>query len=150
MRREDFQFLAELLKNASGLSLTSQRAELIETRLTPVVEHHGFAGISDLVRELQHGNESLSRAVVEAITIRDTAFFRDRAAFDSFQDSLLPWLLRTRLAKRQISIWSAACSTGQEPYSIAMILAGLPQFAGWQVDILATDVSADAIRRATC
>jgi chemotaxis protein methyltransferase CheR len=86
--------------------------------------------------------------VVEAITIRDTSFFRDRAAFDSFEDALLPWLLRTRLPKRRISIWSAACSSGQEPYSIAMIFAGLPQFAGWQVDILATDVSADAIRRA--
>jgi chemotaxis protein methyltransferase CheR len=146
MRREDFQFLAELLKRASGLSLTSERAELIETRLAPVMERHGFAGVSDLVRELRHRNESLTRAVVEAITTRDTSFFRDRAAFDSFEDALLPWLLRTRLPKRRISIWSAACSTGQEPYSIAMIFARLPQFAGWQVDILATDVSADAIR----
>lgn len=148
MRGSDFQFLAELLKRASGLSLTSERAELIETRLDPVVEHHGFSSVSDLVRELRRNNETLTRAVVEAITTRDTSFFRDRAAFDSFQAVLVPWLLRTRLPRRRISIWSAACSTGQEPYSIAMIFAGLPQFADWQIDILATDVSADAILRA--
>jgi chemotaxis protein methyltransferase CheR len=148
MRREDFQFLAALLKRASGLSLTSERAERIETRLAPVVEHHGFSGIAGLVRALREDNDALTQAVVEAITIRDTAFFRDRAAFDSFQDVLVPWLLRTRSAQRRVGVWSAACSTGQEPYSIAMIFAGLPQFSGWQVDILATDVSPEAILRA--
>jgi chemotaxis protein methyltransferase CheR len=86
--------------------------------------------------------------VVEAIATRDTSVFRDRAAFDSFQATLVPWLLRARAATRHISIWSAACSTGQEPYSIAMIFAGLPQFADWRIDILATDVSVDAIARA--
>jgi chemotaxis protein methyltransferase CheR len=148
MRREDFEFLAQLLKRASGLSLTSERAERIETRLAAVVEHHGFSGISGLVRALREDNESLTQAVVEAITIHDTAFFRDRAAFDSFQDVMVPWMLRTRAGKRRVSIWSAACSTGQEAYSIAMIFAGLPQFSGWQIDILATDVSPEAIGRA--
>ena len=148
MRSEDFQFLAELLKRASGLSLTSERADRIETRLAPVVEHHGFSGIAGLVRALREDNDALTQAVVEAITIHDTAFFRDRAAFNSFQDVLVPWLLRSRAAQKRVSIWSAACSTGQEPYSIAMIFAGLPQFAGWEIDILATDVSPEAIGRA--
>ena len=148
MRREDFQFLAELLKRASGLSLNPGRAELILSRLKPVAERHGFGSVPDLVRELRHGDAPLARAVVEAMTIQDTSFFRDSAVFDSFRDCLLPRLLRSRLPRRRISVWSAACATGQEAYSIAMIFAGLPQFNGWDIDILATDVSADAIARA--
>ncbi|HXJ01319.1 MAG TPA: protein-glutamate O-methyltransferase CheR [Micropepsaceae bacterium] len=148
MRREDFQFLAELLKRKSGLSLTRDRAALILSRLKPVAERHGFADVDRLIAELRHGDESLSRAVVEAMTIQDTSFFRDGAVFDAFRDVLLPSLRESRLAKRRISVWSAACATGQEPYSIAMMFAGLPQFEDWQIDILASDVSADAIARA--
>jgi chemotaxis protein methyltransferase CheR len=86
--------------------------------------------------------------VVEAMTIRDTSFFRDGAVFDAFRDVILPSLWNSRLSKRRLSVWSAACAAGQEPYSIAMMFAELPQFDGWQIDILATDVSADAIARA--
>jgi chemotaxis protein methyltransferase CheR len=148
LRREDFQFLAELMKRASGLSLTPGRANLILSRLQPVAEHHGFADVSQLVEELRYGNEPLGVAVMEAMTIRDTSFFRDPAAFKSFESVLLPGLFRARLPRRRLSIWSAACATGQEPYSLGMIFAGLPQFSGWDIDILATDVSADAIARA--
>jgi chemotaxis protein methyltransferase CheR len=101
-----------------------------------------------LVQELKAGNEALSRAVIEAMTIRDTSFFRDPAAFDAFRDVLLLHLWRVRLPRRRFSIWSAACATGPEPYSLAMMFAGLPQFAGWDIEILATDVSAEAIAHA--
>ncbi|HEY4266373.1 MAG TPA: protein-glutamate O-methyltransferase CheR [Micropepsaceae bacterium] len=148
LRQEDFRFLAELMKRTSGLVVTQDRANLILSRLQPVAELHGFADVSHLVADLRYGNEPLTRAVIEAMTIRDTSFFRDSAAFKSFEDTLLPRLLRSRMAKRRIAIWSAACATGQEPYSIAMIFARLPQFAGWDIDILATDVSADAVARA--
>jgi chemotaxis protein methyltransferase CheR len=148
LRREDFQFLADLMKRTSGLSLTPGRANLILSRLQPVADHHGFADVSQLVAELRRGNEPLAGAVIEAMTIRDTSFFRDPAAFKTFEAVMLPGLFRSRLPQRRISIWSAACATGQEPYSLAMIFAGLPQFSGWYIDILATDVSADAIARA--
>ena len=148
MRREDFQFLAELLKRRCGLSLTPARSELILTRLKPVADHHGFASVCDVVNELRHGNEPLAQAVMEAMTIRDTSFFRDPAAFDALSQVILPRLLRSRSSRRCLSIWSAACATGQEAYSIAMVFAGLPHFAEWDIDILATDVSPDAIARA--
>ncbi|HEX3486916.1 MAG TPA: protein-glutamate O-methyltransferase CheR [Micropepsaceae bacterium] len=148
MRWEDFQFLAELLKRKSGLSLTQSRAGLILSRLHPVAERHGFGSVAELVEDLRYGNEALAHAVMEAMTIRDTSFFRDSALFDCFGAVLLPQMLRARLAKRKLSVWSAACATGQEPYSIAMIFAGLRQFDGWEIDILATDVSSEAIARA--
>jgi chemotaxis protein methyltransferase CheR len=146
--REDFRFLADLMKRTSGLSLTPGRANLVLSRLQPVADHHGFTDMSRLVTELRHGNEPLAAAVIEAMTIRDTSFFRDSTAFKTFEAVMLPALFRSRLPRRRISIWSAGCATGQEPYSLAMILAGLPQFSGWDIDILATDVSADAIARA--
>jgi chemotaxis protein methyltransferase CheR len=148
LRQEDFQFLAEFMKRTSGLALTQDRANLILSRLQPVAELHGFADVSHLVGDLRYGNPPLARAVIEAMTIRDTSFFRDPAAFRSFENTLVPQFLRSRAAKRRVSIWSAACATGQEPYSLAMIFARLPRFAEWTVDILATDVSADAIARA--
>jgi len=148
MRQEEFAFLAEFLKRKSGLSLTQDKAALVVSRLKPVAERHGFAGVPDLIAELRHGDEALACAVVEAMTIQDTSFFRDACVFNAFRDVLLPALWLSRLTKRRLSVWSAACATGQEPYSIAMILAHLPQFDGWQIDIIATDVSPDAIARA--
>jgi len=148
MGREDFQFLAGLLKRVCGIELTPARAELAKSRLKRVAERYGFASTSSLITALRSGEGRLLSAIVEAMTIRDTSFFRDRASFDSLRDIVLPRLRAARLTQRRLSLWSAACSTGQEPYSLAMLLAGMPQFAGWNIQILATDLSADAIAHA--
>ena len=148
MKREEFEFLASLLKRSSGLSLTPEKTELITSRLKTVAEQHGFATIRALVQALRAGNEPLARAVIEAATTRDTSFFRDRVAFDALRDQILPGVLRARSATRRLRIWCAAAATGQEPYSLAMIIDAIPQFAGWEIQILATDFSADAIERA--
>ena len=148
MKGEEFEFLASLLKRGSGLSLTPEKAELITGRLEAVAERHGFATIPALVQALRAGNEQLERSVIEAATTRDTSFFRDRVAFDALRDQILPALLRARAANRRLRIWCAAAATGQEPYSLAMVIDETPQFAGWEIQILATDVSADAIERA--
>jgi chemotaxis protein methyltransferase CheR len=148
MKGEEFEFLASLLKRGSGLSLTPERTELITGRLKAVAERHGFATIPALVQALRNGNESLVRSVIEAATTRDTSFFRDSIAFDALRDQILPALLRARSPSRRLRIWCAAAATGQEPYSLTMIIDEMPQFAGWEIQILATDVSADAIERA--
>jgi chemotaxis protein methyltransferase CheR len=148
MLRDDFQFLAGLLKRACGIILTAERAELTKGRLQRIAERHGLPDVSSLIKGLRSGEGRLVSAVVEALTIHDTCFFRDRAAFDNLRDVVLPCLEAARKAQRRLSLWSAACGTGQEAYSLAMLLDGMPQFAGWQIEILATDVSADAIAHA--
>lgn len=145
---QEFEFLASLLKRRSGLSLTPEKAELIAGRLKAVGERHGFSTTAALVQALRNGNEQLEHSVIEAATTRDTSFFRDSVPFDALRDQILPALLRARAANRRLRIWSAAAATGEEPYSLAMVIGEIPQFAAWEVQILATDVSADAIERA--
>jgi chemotaxis protein methyltransferase CheR len=149
MKREDFDFLADLLKRGSGLSLHPDKDPQTGTRLKRIAERHGFSTVMALVRELECGNMPLARVVTEAMTIQDTAFFRDREVFDGFHDTVLPKLLRARASRRRLSIWSAACATGEEPYSLAMMFDLSPQCSGWEIEILASDVSAEAVARAS-
>src|ERR1700692_1843576 len=114
MEGEEFEFLASFLKRGSGLSLTAEKAELITDRLKAVAERHGFATIRVLVQALRSGNNQLALSVIEAATTRDTAFFRDRVAFDALRDQILPTLLRARSANRRLQIWCAAAAPGQE------------------------------------
>lgn len=147
--QEDFAFLARLLRRRSGLSLTPAKLELVERRLAPVMRRFGFRDTGGLVRELRLGQEGLARAVTEAVTVHDTAFFRDADTFVRFEQELLPAMLRARSRTKRLRIWSAACATGQETYSIAMILDGMGLVAqGWSIDLIATDLSAEAIARA--
>ncbi len=148
MKAEEFEFLASLLKRGSGLSLTPEKTELITNRLKVVAERHGFGTIPALVQALRGGNEQLERCVIEAATTRDTSFFRDSMAFDALRDRLLPTFLRPRSVNRRLRIWCAAAATGQEPFSLAMVVDEMPQFAGWEIQILATDVSVESIERA--
>jgi chemotaxis protein methyltransferase CheR len=148
MRGEDFQFLADLLKVTCGIVLTPAGAEPAKERLKRIAERRGFPNISSLIAALRSGEGSLVSAVIEAMTIHDSCFFRDRAAFDNLREIVLPRLGAARMAQRRLSLWSAACATGQEPYSLAMLVAGMAEFAGWDIEILATDVSADAIEHA--
>jgi chemotaxis protein methyltransferase CheR len=149
MTREDFRFLAEFCKLRSGLSFDEGKTELIESRLKPLVERRGLATMAALIDELRSGNEALARAVSEAMTIRDTSFFRDGAAFDAFRDQIVPVLMRDRMAQRRLRLWCAAAATGQEPYSLAMVLDGLRPLSDWNVEIVATDASAEAMARAS-
>jgi len=149
MTGEEFEFLASLLKRGSGLSLTPEKADLIMGRLKAVAERQGFSSLAALVQALRNGDERLEHSVIEAAATRDTSFFRDSVAFDALRGQILPALLRVRAANKRLRIWSAAAATGQEPYSLAMVIDETPQFAGWEIHILATDVSAHAIERAT-
>jgi len=149
LSQEDFAFLARLLRRRSGLSLTPAKLELVERRLSPVMRRFGYRDATALVHELWLGQENLARAVTEAVTVHDTSFFRDQAAFARFKQDLLPAMLSRRARQKRLRLWCAACATGQEAYSIAMILDGMGlQAEGWSLDLIATDLSGAAIARA--
>jgi chemotaxis protein methyltransferase CheR len=149
MNAADFDTFAVLLRERSGLALTSDKIYLLETRLLPVAHKHGYADLGGLGQALrQSRNPVLTEEVVEAMTTNETLFFRDRKPFDALQQRLLPQLAERRKASRKIRIWSAACSTGQEPYSLAMLLAEATAYKDYQFEILATDISVTAIKKA--
>jgi chemotaxis protein methyltransferase CheR len=149
LSRDDFLFLAALLARRTGLVLTIQTTAFAETRLRPVMRRFGFKSLGALIGELHHGSEALALAVCEAMTVNDSAFFRDAAIFNEIRDIILPELISRRLANKTLRIWCAASAAGQEAYSMAMILDDLGLAgAGWSVDLIATDLNADMIARA--
>lgn len=146
----DFEMLRQLLNRRSGLSLDAEKAYLAESRLQPLVQQLGLSGLGGLVKLLlSGGHEDLEREVVEAMTTNETFFFRDRVPFDNLRKVIIPYLLQARRDSRQIRIWCAACSSGQEPYSLAMLLdEEAHRLAGWKIEILATDLSRSVINAA--
>ena len=149
MAPEDFQFLARLLRRRSGLSLGEDKRTLMERRLEPVARRFGFPDVGELVADLRLGRQSLAEAVTEAMTFQESSFFREPAQFGRFKAYVLPKLLAARAPQKALRLWSAATAAGQEAYSIAMILSDLGLARqGWQLDIIATDISAEAIARA--
>jgi len=149
MRPEDFDFVAKVLKDRSGLIITPDKAYLLESRLTPVARRRGLKGCDELVGGLRTASEDLLREVTEAMTTNESFFFRDIKPFDQFKAMVLPQLLQTRAAKKSLRIWSAASSSGQEAYSLAMLLkeeaARLP---GWKIEIVGTDISVEMLEKA--
>jgi chemotaxis protein methyltransferase CheR len=150
MTELDFEFLRAFLKARSGLALTAEKRYLVESRLGPVCRRLELDSLSDLVRGLKGGRDpDLENAVVEAMTTNETFFFRDKAPFELFRDVVLPRYLKSRAATRRLRIWCAAASTGQEPYSLAMMLnEAAARLAGWQVEIVATDISNEVLDKA--
>lgn len=150
MNDSEFVFIARLLKERSGLTLTKDKMYLLETRLLPIARRYDFSDVGSLIAEMQRArSESMTGAVVEAMTTNETLFFRDRHPFDAMRDHILPALIARRSDKRALRIWSAACSSGQEPYSIAMLLQdSFPQLKSWRVEIVATDIAPAILARA--
>lgn len=150
MTPHEFEFLRKFLKERSGLVLLPTKQYLVESRLMPVVRRTKLAGIDELVKRLQEPQaEALRIEVTEAMTINESFFLRDKIPFDRFRDTILPSLLSARTLRKRIRIWCAAAATGQEPYSLAMILdAAAAMLQGWHVEILATDISHEMIERA--
>jgi len=144
----DYEYLQKLLKERSGLILSADKRYLVESRLIPLARRAGVPGITELVQKMKSGAEPLIVSVVEAMTTNETFFFRDKVPFDHFSQTIMPALLDTRRARRSIRIWCAACSTGQEPYSLAMILKEMGgTLAGWRTEIIATDLSQEVLEK---
>jgi chemotaxis protein methyltransferase CheR len=145
----DYDYLRKLLKDRSGLVLSTEKQYLVESRLTPLARRAGIASLGDLVAKLRGNNERLAVDVVEAMTTNETFFYRDKIPFDHFRDTIVPGLLAARARERRLRIWCSAASTGQEPYSLAMCLKEMKdKLTGWRVEILGTDLSADVLEKA--
>lgn len=150
MTEIEFEALRAFLKARSGLALSPDKRYLVESRLAPVCTRFKVENLSRLIWEIKTGRSpALENATIEAMTTNETFFFRDKAPFDLFQNVLLPKFLKERAASRRLRIWCAAASTGQEPYSLAMLLKeAAARMPGWQIEIVATDISNEVLDKA--
>jgi len=150
MKPDDFDFIAKFIKDRSGLVLTSDKAYLLESRLMPLARKRGLKGLDELIQTVRGSrDEALARDITEAMTTNESFFFRDIKPFDQFKDMVLPHVLKNRAAKKALRIWCAASSSGQEPYTIAMILKEeQAKFAGWKIEIVGTDISTEMLEKA--
>ncbi|MEE8188514.1 MAG: protein-glutamate O-methyltransferase [Kiloniellales bacterium] len=150
MNVNDFELIAKILMERSGLALNKDKAYLLESRLNPVARKWSFAGFDELAQAIRSNmDEALLVDVTEAMTTNESFFFRDQKPFEQFSEMVLPYLLENRASKKSFRIWSAACSSGQEPYTLAMLLKEQEQkFVGWNIEILATDLSNEILDKA--
>ncbi len=149
MTPAEFDFIAQLLKRRSGLVLTPEKAYLIESRIAPLVRKHALANFEAVVMKLRANDERMTREVVEAMTTNESFFFRDKTPFDHFEKLMLPKLLQSRAGQKRLRIWCAAASTGQEPYSLAMLIKERwLLLKEWKIEIIGTDLSTEVLERA--
>lgn len=146
-----YEKLSALVRRSTGIVLDPDKQFIAETRLLPLARARGHENVARLIDHLVDTREpSLEQDVIDALATNETFFFRDRAPFDLFAQVILPYLLTARNAERALRIWCAACSTGQEPYSLAMTIdEQASRLTGWRIDLRASDVSRSAIRAAS-
>src|SRR5262245_34738445 len=150
MTAGEFDYVCRLVRERSGIVLEAGKEYLVDARLTPIARQRDLRSVSELVGRLRAGNEdALAARVVEAMVTTETSFFRDLHPFETLRTTVLPDLISRRQHERRLSVWFAACSTGQEPYSFAlMVREHQPELLRWRLDLLATDLSADVLARA--
>jgi len=146
----DYGYLRKLVFSISQIVLDPSRDYLFETRLSRILRNQGMSRVDELVRTMRVStNPALEWAVAEAMTINETSFFRDCRPFELLRTELFPQLVEARRRTRALRIWSAACATGQEAYSLAMLLLEhFPMLTGWHLAIEGTDISGEVVERA--
>lgn len=147
----DFEYISRLARGEAAIVLEAGKEYLVETRLSPLARQEGFANLAALIQQMRSEARvnGLHHKAIDALTTNETLFFRDHHPFEALRRSILPAILEQRAAARRLTIWSAACSTGQEPYSLAMLLLEhFPQLVSWDVSILATDLSPTVLKLA--
>ncbi|MCK0068741.1 MULTISPECIES: CheR family methyltransferase [Kordiimonas] len=150
MNTADFDFLAGTLKERSGLMLTPDKVYLLESRLTPLARKRGLDTLDALVQKLRmKTDQTLLKDVTEAMTTNESFFFRDNTPFDLFKNHVLPAMEKARGTQKRLRIWCAAASTGQEPYSLAILLkeAGI-KYSNWNIEIVGTDICTQVLEKA--
>lgn len=150
MKISDFDLYRDLLKEKSGLSLTQDKSYLLESRLSPVAKKWGYDSLEAMSVKLRGvPDRALINDIVEAMTTNETSFFRDIKPFELFRESILPYMKQARATRKKLRIWCAASSSGQEPYTLAIMLKeAAVQFPGWNFEILATDISNEILAQA--
>ena len=150
MTPNEFEFLKNFLKTRSGLVLSNDKQYLVESRLLPIARSTKLETLSAVIQTLQRGgNRALETEVIEAMTTNESFFFRDKTPFEHFKDTMLPALLESRASRKQIKVWCAAASSGQEPYSLGICLKeAATKMPGWRSRILGTDLSQEVLEKA--
>ena len=145
----DFDYLRGRVEQHAGIVLGPDKVYLVESRMRPLLTRLGFPTIARLTQELRlHPEGDLLHLIVEAMTTNETSFFRDMPVFDSLREVVLPHLIKARAATKQLNIWCAASSSGQEPYSMLMLLReSFPQLTSWRVNYVASDISNAMLER---
>jgi chemotaxis protein methyltransferase CheR len=146
----ELTFLCGFVYRRSAIVLSADKEYLVEARLGPIARAEGFASIDALIAKLRGAPvPALQTKVVEAMTTHETTFFRDQHPFEALRAEIIPTLRKARAASKSICVLSAACSSGQEPYSVAMLLReSFPELATWSTRIIATDLSTAVLARA--
>ena len=150
INRSDFGFVAKIIQESAGIVLEAGKEYLVEARIESIVQEQGYSGLEALLERLRkHPYGPLRDAVVEALTTNETYFFRDQFPFEALKVHVLPKFSEKAGRDKVVNIWSAACSSGQEPYSIAMLLRQhFPLLDGGCARIWASDISAGMLERA--
>ncbi len=154
LTNEDFEMISRTVYDLCGILLDGNKKYLVEARLRPLMDDFACGTWNELYIKLRHGgSKKLREAVIDAITTHETLFFRDKTPFQALRYKALPELIDAKEGTkypRRIRIWSMACSTGQEPYSIAMVLHEvLGDLTAWDIRILATDISSQSVNQAS-
>ena len=146
----DYEYIQHLVRERSGIVLEEGKQYLVDARMTPLLRQEKLSSIQGLVEQLRaKPYNGLHQSVVEAMTTNETLFFRDAHPFEALKSKVFPDLLEARRTTKQINIWCAACSSGQEPYSIAMLAKEFfGSRPGWSIRIIATDLSRDILAQA--
>lgn len=146
---DNYRFLQEHVYSQVGIVLENDKHYLFESRLAPIVRQHGLKSINELCALLRGKRDNaIGHQVVEAMTTNETYFFRDPAQYEAIRTVLLPKLLEDRRDSGKLRFWSAAASTGQEAYSLAMMLLSDDRLKDWSIQILGTDFSSKVVERA--
>lgn len=149
MTEADFLFAQQFILDRTGIVISNEKRYLIETRLDPVARLLGLPSLEALIARLRLRDASAERLSVDALTTNETLFFRDKLPFEALREMVLPQLAAARRGTGLLRIWSAACSTGQEAYSIAMMLDEMrPQIGSVRIEIIATDISGKVVEQA--
>ena len=149
--KTDFDYVSRLARSEAAIVLELGKEYLVETRLGTLAEREGFPSLAALIQQMRGEVKvnGLHHKAIDALTTNETLFFRDYHPFEALRLQILPAVLEQRATARRLTIWSAACSTGQEPYTLAMLLLEhFPQLASWDVSILATDISPTVLKAA--
>ncbi|MEM8985483.1 MAG: CheR family methyltransferase [Pseudomonadota bacterium] len=150
MTPQDQEFLSALIKKASGIVITPDKSYLLENRLTPIARAEGLSSLDELISKLRRSQDRvLFEKIIDAMTTNETFFFRDKTPFTLMEEVVLPQLVEKRGSNARVRMWTAAASSGQELYSIAMLMREMqPKLQGMKAELIGTDLSKEIIEKA--